>query len=193
MERSKVLSGLGVCDVWQIILLNIFLWDPFTMYEAKQVHHPMVNSIPFKPWSYISTDIQSRACLISISAACHTVTTRAVQLGSHNMMTSSNGNIFLAFCAENLPVTSEFPSPRPVTRSFGVFFDLHLNKRLSKQSRRWWFEMSLSSLWLHCNVSMEWLAVLNPRDHFILSITSSIPKQFQFLSVLVATTGLCII
>ena len=29
---------------------------------------------------------------------------------------------------------------RPVTRSFDVFFDLRLNKRLSKQSRGWWFE-----------------------------------------------------
>ena len=31
-------------------------------------------------------------------------------------------------------VTGEFPSQRPVTQSFDVFFDLHLNKRLSKQS-----------------------------------------------------------
>ena len=32
----------------------------------------------------------------------------------------------LALCAGNLPVTGEFPSQRPVTRSFGVFVDLHL-------------------------------------------------------------------
>ena len=38
------------------------------------------------------------------------------------------------------PVTGEFPSQRPVTRSFDVLFDLRLNKRLSKQSRRRWFE-----------------------------------------------------
>ena len=31
--------------------------------------------------------------------------------------------------------TCEFPSQRPVTRSFDVFFDLRLNKRLSEQSR----------------------------------------------------------
>ena len=42
----------------------------------------------------------------------------------------------LAFYEGNSPVTGEFPSERPVTRSFGVFFDLCLNKRLSKQSRR---------------------------------------------------------
>ena len=38
----------------------------------------------------------------------------------------------LAICAGNSPVTGEFLTQRPVTRSFDVFFDLHLNKRLSK-------------------------------------------------------------
>ena len=33
----------------------------------------------------------------------------------------------LALCAGNSPVTGEFPSQRPVTRSFDVFFDLRLN------------------------------------------------------------------
>ena len=46
----------------------------------------------------------------------------------------------LVFCAGNSPVTGEFPAQRPVTRSFGVFFDLHLNQQLSKQWRRRWFE-----------------------------------------------------
>ena len=59
----------------------------------------------------------------------------------------------LALCARNSPVTGESPSQRPVTRSFDVFFDLHLNKRLSKQSRRRWFETPLRSLWRHCNVN----------------------------------------
>ena len=40
----------------------------------------------------------------------------------------------LAVCAGRSPVTGEFPAQRPVTRSFYVFFDLRLNKRLSKQS-----------------------------------------------------------
>ena len=33
----------------------------------------------------------------------------------------------LALCARNSPFTGEFPSQRAVTRSFDVFFDLHLN------------------------------------------------------------------
>ena len=57
----------------------------------------------------------------------------------------------LALCAGNAPVTSEFPAIRPVVRSFGVFCDLRLNKRLSKQSWGWWFETASGSLWRHCN------------------------------------------
>ena len=37
---------------------------------------------------------------------------------------------WMALCAGNSPVTGEFPSQRPVTRSFDVFFDLRLNKGL---------------------------------------------------------------
>ena len=40
----------------------------------------------------------------------------------------------------------------PVTRSFGVFFDLRLNKRLSEQSWGWWFETPSHSLLRHCKV-----------------------------------------
>ena len=57
----------------------------------------------------------------------------------------------LARCAGNSPVTGEFPSQRPATQSFDVFFDLCMNKRLSKQSWGWWFEMPSCSLWRHCN------------------------------------------
>ena len=51
----------------------------------------------------------------------------------------------------NPPLTGGFPSQRPVTRSFEFFFDLRLNKRLSKQPRRRWFETPSHSLWRHCN------------------------------------------
>ena len=64
----------------------------------------------------------------------------------------------LAICAGNSPVTGEFPAQRPVTRNFDVFFDLHLNERLSKQSWGWWFETPSSPLWRHCNV-LKWIFV----------------------------------
>ena len=40
----------------------------------------------------------------------------------------------LSLCAENSPVLSEFLAQRPVARSFDVYFDLRMNKLLSKQS-----------------------------------------------------------
>ena len=55
------------------------------------------------------------------------------------------------FCGGNSPVAGEFPAQRPVTRSFDVFFDLCLNKRLNKQSGGWWFETPSLPLWRHCN------------------------------------------
>ena len=70
------------------------------------------------------------------------------------MMTSPNGNIFRVtgpLCGE-FTGPGEFPTQRPVTRSFDVFFDLRLNKRLSIQPWDWWFETPSWSLWRQCNV-----------------------------------------
>ena len=66
----------------------------------------------------------------------------------HQMETFS---ALLALCAGNSPVTGEFPSQRPVTQSFDVSFELHLNKRLSKQPWGWWSETPSCPLWRHCN------------------------------------------
>ena len=59
----------------------------------------------------------------------------------------------LAICAGNSPVTGEFPTQRPVTRSFDVYFDLRPNEWLSKQSWGWWFETLSRSLWRHRNAT----------------------------------------
>ena len=79
--------------------------------------------------------------------------------GKPRMMTSSNGNIF---CVTG-PLCGEFTGPvnshtqRSVTRSFDVFFDLRVNKRMSKQQWGWWFETPSWSLWRHRNdVSAMW-------------------------------------
>ena len=66
----------------------------------------------------------------------------------HQMETFS---ALLAQCAGNSRVTGEFLAQRPVTRSFDVSFDLHLNKHLSKQSRGWWSETLSRTLWRHYN------------------------------------------
>ena len=85
------------------------------------------------------------------------------------MMTSSNGNIFLVtgpLCGEFTGL-GEFPAQRPVTRSFDVFFDLRLNKRLSKQPWGWWFETPSWLLWRHCNIKDT--ARCNLRVYYIMS------------------------
>ena len=63
----------------------------------------------------------------------------------HSMMTSSNGNI-CRVTAVNSPHKGQW-------RGALMFFcDLRLNKRVSKQSRRWWLETSSRLLWRYCNV-----------------------------------------
>ena len=61
------------------------------------------------------------------------------------MMTSSNGNIFRVTGQRWIPRT------RPVARSVDVFFDVRLNRWLSKQSWGWWLETLSRPLWRHCN------------------------------------------
>ena len=83
----------------------------------------------------------------------------------HQMETFS---ALLALCEGNPPVTGGPPSQRPVTRRFDVFFDLRLNKRLSKQSRRRWFETQSRSLWRHCD--------FNEHAHFVhVGLLSDVP------------------
>ena len=90
----------------------------------------------------------------------------------------------LALCAGKTPVTIEFPTQRPVTRSVDVFFDLRLNKRLSKQSRRRWFGTPSRPLWRHCNVI---LGHLSPGSvHFALilyNLTSQRPNVLCFFVI----------
>ena len=70
----------------------------------------------------------------------------AVAWWRHQMETFS---VLLDLYAGNSLVTGEFPSQRPVTRRFDVFFDMRLNKRLSKQPRRRLIDTPSSSLWRH--------------------------------------------
>ena len=75
----------------------------------------------------------------------------------HHMMTSSNGNIFRVtgpLCGE---FTGHWWIPHHKGQGRGaLMFSLLCawTKRLSKQSRRWWFETRSHSLWRHCN---EWI------------------------------------
>ena len=59
---------------------------------------------------------------------------------------------------------------------FDVLFDLRLNKRLCKQSRRRWFETPSRSLWRHCNDN-RWQQINdNPGHQFS---NSQVPTSFK--------------
>ena len=123
------------------------------------------------------------------SFPCHDSLTEAVPPVTHMpsmptrrqiMMTSSNGNIFrvTGLLWGEPQVTGGFPSQRPVMRSFDAFFDLRLNKRLSKQPRRRWFETLSRPLWRHCNVKFQAMAsvhnVLNGQ-YYCISYSGTLP------------------
>ena len=81
-----------------------------------------------------------------------------------------------------LPVPGEFPSQRPVTRSFDVIFDLHLNERLRKQSWGWWYETLSRPLWRHCNgVCDVW---------YFVSMFVFVPQIRSFLVASIKHSGL---
>ena len=102
-------------------------------------------------WSSVeSSDIHIRAISLKMPQP---ITKICLKITCLNMMTSPNGNIFRVtgpLCGE-FTGPGEFPTQRPVTRSFDVFFDLPLNKRLSKQPWGWWFETPSWSLLRQCN------------------------------------------
>ena len=101
---------------------------------------------------------------------------RIATLWRHQMETFSP---LLAFCAGNSPVTGEFHAQRPMTRSFDVFFDLRLNKRLSKQSWGRWFETPSRSSWRHCSAP-SLLSI-----HF--EMCHKIPHSFRFTTAMLCS------
>ena len=112
-------------------------------------------------WKYWSTRRHSFASWLIVYFCCKLHSNKAGIIRCSHMMTSSNGNIFRVtgpLCGE-FTGPGEFPTQRPVTRSFDVFFDLRLNKRLSKQPWGWWFETPSWSLWRQFNEL--WIHILN--------------------------------
>ena len=138
------------------ILSNLILWrlnspvsllftQPFIQSQIKENckaprHWPLCGK--FTSYRWIPVQMASYTANVSIWWRHH----GTGKLGSWDawfeswprQMTSSNGNIFRA--------------QRPVTRSFDDFFDLHLNKWISKPWWGWWFEASSRPLWRHSNV-----------------------------------------
>ena len=71
----------------------------------------------------------------------------------HDDIIMETFSALLTLSVGNQPFTGGCPSQRPVTRSFDVFFDLCLKKRLGKQSRCRWIETPSRPLWRHYTVT----------------------------------------
>ena len=99
----------------------------------------------------------------------------------HQMETFSG---LLAICEGNSPVPGEFPAQRPVTRSFDVFFDLRVNKRLSKQSWGWWFKTLSRPWWRHNNDLKPFIAVDKDPANFVPTtmVMTNFARYIQILA-----------
>ena len=96
---------------------------------------------------------QTQLCLSSSPYLFHFYAQITFPWWRHQMETFST---LLVICAGNSPGTGEFPTQRPVTRSFDVFHDPRLTKRLSKQPWGWWFETLSRPLWRQRNDWCRW-------------------------------------
>ena len=134
---------ISIISYWYITILksSLHVWDP----TMANVHYLWLNV------DYIQ-DKRLHICHKNFETNPQSIIFGLPLFNSwwrHQMETFS---ALLAICAGNSPVHGEFPTQRPVTRSFDVYFDLRPNKWLSKQSWGWWFETLSCSLWRHRNV-----------------------------------------
>ena len=115
--------------------------------------------------------------LLLSSSSSHCDNTLYKAWWRHQMETFS---ALLAICAGNSPVSGEFPAQRPVTRSFDVFVDVRVIKRLSKHWRGWWFETLSHPLWRHRNDGMAFYGL--PFTDVNASIINDTPAVVSDLS-----------
>ena len=113
------------------------------IYYCRNITLVMLNRLRFK---HIGVVNLLSVCLFVVNAILPSKLHMIYTWWRHQLETFS---AFLAFCVKNSPVTGKFPSQRSVTRSFDIFFDLCLNKRLSKRSWSSWIETQLRPLWRH--------------------------------------------
>ena len=155
-----LVKGVPVIDLLIMVLVWIYhIWSNTTVHVI-----PMLTIISLTFFSMCEHFLRvlspqcdflyigKTAIYIKTDPRCH-LAHPLIQIYKHAMMTSSNGNIFRVtdhLCGE-FTGPRWIPPQRPVKRSFDVFFDLRLNKRLSKQSWGWWFETLSNPLWRHSN------------------------------------------
>ena len=108
--------------------VQLYFFSPGISYEKTIRSRNIFMHITSRKYSHVSwwlvfirhQSISFRITWLALGKACDGPWWR------HQMEAFSE---LLALCAGNSPVAGEFPSQRPVTRSFDVFFDLRLSKR----------------------------------------------------------------
>ena len=127
MSRSQAITPCGARPSAGTLLMTkrdktfskLHLWQQYRTALRSDADFKMTDEIL---WIYLCCEVPSKYSKDIIDG----------------MIMSSNGIFCITgLCAGNSPVTGEFPAQRPVTRSFDVFIDLHLNNRLNKQSWGW--------------------------------------------------------
>ena len=166
-EDDRIISGV-LCTPYRALLASLVscsgLEIPFLNADAHQLHPSEIHDSPRSNWRKFE---QHDDVIKWKHFPCYWPYERGI-----------------------LPVTGEFSAQRPVTRSFDVFFDLHLNKQLSKQSWCWWFETLSRSLWRHCN---DELSLDKLKNWFISSSPPSAAYTRQWIgSALVQIMAGCL-
>ena len=104
------------------------------------------------------------SCMVRLVSTCTICWLSCTTWWRHQMEAFS---ALLVICAWNSPIPGEFPAQRPVTRSFDVFVDLRLNKRLCKNNGeagdlwryRSHYDVTVMAGWEHCqfcSASHQW-------------------------------------
>ena len=141
-------------EIYALLAVSYYVRGLFYLY-LYLVFDGFRVTCPLLGHQHIFVQIFSNLDTFYITQSSATVNSILLNVNLSCLLLTFPFSALLAICAENSPVSSEFPTQRPVTRSFDVFFDLRLNKRLSKQSRGWWFEMLSRPFWRHCNDIFE--------------------------------------
>ena len=136
----------------------VFLLLHHNFYQVFHLHHNFSQVFPIQSWcnsSYwlvIYDSSASRSQYVTVRFSPN-IYRRLPHLG-HSWATLVRYG--LPFWVQNL-LHHDDVIKWLVTRSFDVFFDLRLNKRLSKQSWGWWFDMPSRPLWRHGNKIFAYL------------------------------------
>ena len=144
-------------SVWALIRLNTIGLDALDFFLMDIYCHHMITALSCSVVVVVilSIILDQWGAFSYILQGWFSSTSAVVQCMSWWHLQMETVSALLALYEGNSPVTDEFPSQRPVTRSFDDLFDLRLNKQLNKKLTRRWFKTQSRTLWHHCNIAVD--------------------------------------